>query len=295
MKKIFFYATLLWLFACNHQNEDGFSASVIAEGTAIKLSPQTGGQVLDIRFEEGTRVQAGDTLAVLDTEKLSYQLEQVQANVADVQAQKGIAATNLQKARDEAVYAKTRFIRVNDLYKQNAATEQMRDDAEINATRAESSMRSAQQMLASLDTRQAALQAQVNLLQKQISDATLISPLDGTVTTQYYQLGETVPTMAPMLEIINLQEMWAKVYVTETMLPAINIGQEAQISMDGTDENLVGRVAWISPRAEFTPKNILTEESRTGLVYAVKIDIDNPQGLLKHGMPVAISLPLVKK
>ncbi|MCI0693729.1 HlyD family efflux transporter periplasmic adaptor subunit [candidate division KSB1 bacterium] len=84
--------------------------------------------------------------------------------------------------------------------------------------------------------------------------------------------------------------MWTKVYVSETYLPQIKIGQPAQVKIDGTDQTLEGTVAWISAKAEFTPKNILTEESRTALVYAVKINIENPTRVLKHGMPVSIVL-----
>lgn len=291
MRRAWLCMGVLYLFACNQSDDAEFSASVIAEGTAIKLSPQTGGLVLDIRFEEGSSVQPGDTLAIIDTEKMGYQLEQLSANLDELSAQREIAETNLQKARDENAYAQTRLTRAEELFQKNAATEQMRDDVKINATRAAAAVRAARQTLASLDTRQAALQAQRKLLQKQISDGTLISPIGGTVSVKYYHTGETVPVMAPLLEVIDLTEMWAKIYLTETMLPKIKIGQQAKIAIDGTRETLSGRVAWVSPKAEFTPKNILTEETRTGLVFAVKIDIDNPDGLLKHGMPIAVSLP----
>ena len=87
-----------------------------------------------------------------------------------------------------------------------------------------------------------------------------------------------------------MSKVWTKVYVSELLLPKINTGDEVEIFIDGIDDTKTGEVSWISPKAEFTPKNILTDETRTSLVYAVKVIIDNPDKILKHGMPVKVVL-----
>jgi len=92
------------------------------------------------------------------------------------------------------------------------------------------------------------------------------------------------------VEIINLDEVWVKIYVSETMLPEIKVGQKVVVRPDGSSKKLEGKISWISPKAEFTPKTILTPETRTSLVYAVKILIPNQDKILKQGMPVEIHL-----
>jgi len=164
------------------------------------------------------------------------------------------------------------------------------DDLKLNYDRAKTALETAQQNLQTLNSREKSLAAQGKLLQRQINDATITAPIAGTITTRYYDQGEIIPLNAPFVEIIDLSKMWAKVYVSETFLPRIKIGQPAEIKIDGVEQSQSGVVSWISAKAEFTPKNILTQESRTALVYAVKITIDNPEQVLKHGMPVSITL-----
>jgi len=288
---LLFLLPAMVLFAgCRSKTDSAFTASVIIEGTAIKVAAQTGGYLLNVRVDEGDRVELGETLAVVDTEKLGYQLDQVHANLEELAVQQQIAESNLRRAKDDFEYARTRYTRMQELYQQNAATEQARDDGKINYDRAQTGYETARQNLEALLSRRKALEAQGKLLRRQMNDASVKSPLAGTVTTRYFKTGETIPPNAPVVEIIDLTEMWTKVYVSEKYLPQLRLGQDAVIQVDGTDQALHGKVAWINNKAEFTPKNILTEESRTALVYAVKVEVDNPNGVLKHGMPVTVTL-----
>jgi HlyD family secretion protein len=282
--------TVLLLMGCKKKNNSSFEASAIIEGTAIKVAAQTGGYLLKLNVDEGDDVNSGDTLAIVDAEKLSYQLDQAQANLDEINVQHRLATTNLRRAQDDYGYAKTKYERYLELFQKSAASQQVLDDSKIAYDRAGTALESAKQNLQSIASREKALEAQTKFLQRQINDAIVKAPISGTITTRFYDAGETIPSNAPLVELIDLSKMWTKVYVSETYLPQIKIGQNAQIKIDGTTQTLTGTVAWISAKAEFTPKNILTEESRTALVYAVKINVDNPNGILKHGMPVSIAL-----
>jgi len=292
MKKIFagVLPTLIVLTSCGENDDSTFQASAIVEGTAVKVAAQTGGYLLQVLVEEGQAVQVGQTIAVVDTEKLGYQVDQVEANLQDLAAQRRIAMANVQRAKEDHEYAKTKYNRFLDLFQKNAATQQALDDSKIAYDRARTALESSEQNVQSFGSKEKSLGAQSKLLRRQINDAVVKAPLGGTITTRYYDMGETIASNAPLAEIIDLSKMWAKVYVSETFLPKIKIGQTAQVKIDGVDQTLSGTIAWVSAKSEFTPKNILTEESRTALVYAVKITIDNPDGVLKHGMPVSITL-----
>jgi HlyD family secretion protein len=288
--RAFALLAILLLMGCGNGNNSNFHASAIVEGTSVKVSAQTGGYLQQVLVEEGQVVQVGQAIAVVDTEKLGYQLEQVEANLQDLRTQRRIAAANVQRAREDFEYAKTKYNRFRDLFQKNAATQQALDDAKNAYDRVSTVRESSEQTLESFGSKEKGLEAQAKLLRRQISDAVVKAPISGTVTTRYFDAGETIAPNAPLAEIIDLCRMWAKVYVSETLLSKIKIGQSTQVQIDGAAQTLGGVVAWISAKSEFTPKNILTEESRTALVYAVKINIDNPDGVLKHGMPVSITL-----
>lgn len=292
MKRVLKYSVLLFplLASCAKQNRSTFEASAIVEGTAIKVAAQTGGYLMQVLVREGDDVTLGQTIAVVDTEKLSYQLEQVQAGLEELAVQKRLAETNIRRAKEDFDYAQTRYERFLDLFQKNAASEQSRDDAKINFDRAQTAYEVARQNLQVLAGKGKGLEAQGKLLRRQINDGTVKAPLNGTITTCYYDAGETIPPNAPLVEVIDLTEMWTKVFVSETYLAKIKIGQPARVKIDGAEQTLSGAVAWLSPKAEFTPKNILTPESRTALVYAVKITIANPDKILKHGMPISVLL-----
>ncbi len=114
--------------------------------------------------------------------------------------------------------------------------------------------------------------------------------MTGVITNKYYEPGEAVPPLAPIAEVISLEQVWVKIYLSETMLPQIKTGQEVKVKIDGSNQTLVGTISWINSKAEFTPKTILTPETRTSLVYAAKVLIPNKDYILKHGMPVEIHL-----
>ncbi|MFQ5709264.1 MAG: HlyD family secretion protein [bacterium] len=285
----FLLVPLIFL-ACGNGEANRFTASGIVEGTSVKVAAQTGGLILELYFDEGQDIARDQVIAVIDTEKLVYQWQQIQAALEEVSVQQKINVNIQAKAQADFDHIDKKYQRYQELYRKKSVSEQLLDDLKQAYHAAKTQLENSQQNLRLVESKQKGLQAQSKLLRRQIRDATITAPLSGTVTTKYYEAGETVPTGAPVVEIIDLEKMWTKVYVSETLLAKIKVGQQVEIRIDGTAKTLAGRVSWISPKAEFTPKNILTDENRTSLVYAVKVDIDNPDKLLKHGMPVEVAL-----
>jgi HlyD family secretion protein len=111
------------------------------------------------------------------------------------------------------------------------------------------------------------------------------APIGGTVTTKLVDAGELVAPRTPLAVISDLENAWANVYVGEPMVPALKLGQPVTLITDAGQE-LAGSITYISPRAEFTPRNVQTAEERSKLVYRIKVTVDNREGILKPGMPV---------
>jgi len=94
------------------------------------------------------------------------------------------------------------------------------------------------------------------------------------------------------VSVVDLDHAWANIYIDEPLVPRLRLGQPATIFTDAGGAGLAGTVTFISPKAEFTPRNVQTAEERSKLVYRIKVSVDNTQGILKPGMPVEAEVPL---
>jgi HlyD family secretion protein len=138
--------------------------------------------------------------------------------------------------------------------------------------------------IAEAQVRQA--EAAVRLVDAQIAQLTLTAPMSGVVTSRSAQAGETAKAGAPLLTVANLDEVRLVIYIPEDRVAQINVGQEAQVTVDSFPTQVfVGHVSNIAGKAEFTPRNVQTQEERVNLVFAVKVTIPNPDHKLKLGMP----------
>ena len=120
-----------------------------------------------------------------------------------------------------------------------------------------------------------------------------MSALAGVVTEKLVEVGEVIAPRTPVAVLVDLDRAWADVFVPEPAVPRLRLGQAARIFTDAGGAPVAGTVTYISPRAEFTPRNVQTAEERSKLVYRVRISVDNRDGVLKQGMPVEAELPVV--
>ncbi len=314
MKKIIlvlltFTAGLFW--GCSSSsNKNKIEASGTIQATNVTVSAKVTGQIKKLFFNEGDLVKAGDTLMTIDHDLLSIQLQQAQAaeEAADAQLTllvQGARSEDIKQAQDGLKQAQANFElaqsnrnRNEKLYHAKSITQQQWDDVMAKYDIANAQLNSAKENLkkiknlarpeeikqakANLDSRIAA----VNLLKKNISDSYVTAPIDGFVVKKFIEAGESVAPLSSLVMISNLNYVDLEIYIPETQLGEIKLGQQARVKVDSyPNKTFSGKVIYISPDAEFTPKNIQTKDERTKLVYAVKIHIHNPQYDLKDGMP----------
>ena len=306
----------LALSACSPGPAAGpIRASGTLETVEVNVSAKVPGQIITMKADEGLIVKAGDVLAVIDREALDIQLRQAEAGVALAEAQlalllKGARAEDI-RAAEEAVtqaeaslaQAESDFGRLDRLFASASVTRKQRDDAETRLTLARAQAATAREALGKarrlarpeeVDAARARLEqarAQADLLDKQIADCTVAAPLAGTVTRAPLEAGETASVGSVVATIARLERVHVKVYLTELEVPSVRLGQPASVSVDAfPGRTFPGTVTWISPAAEFTPKNVQTKEDRVKLVFAVKVEMDNPDGLLKPGVYADVEL-----
>ncbi|NOX36882.1 MAG: efflux RND transporter periplasmic adaptor subunit [Calditrichaeota bacterium] len=280
---------LLFLINCQTGNRGQRYISVV-EGTAIQVPAMIGGRIAAMAVQTGEDVKAGDTLAIIDTTDLHLNRRELQAALAELDIREQIARTTVRARKTDYDYVRQRFERIQALFQNESVPRQQLDDAYNRLQGAESAFQTARQNLQRIQAERQRLMARLAILEKKLRDAIIRAPVSGTIVTRYFEQGEAVAPMQPIVEIIDLSMMRAKIYVSVRQLPGIRTGQRARVFVDGIDTPLSASVEWISARAEFTPKNILTPETRTSLVYAVRVLIPNPERILKHGMPVEIEL-----
>jgi len=304
------FSALILLSCHNNKNAGVISASGTIEAIEVTVSSKTSGQVEKMLVDEGVLVKNGDTLAVIDSDSLKIQLNQAQAGVdlAESQLQllvKGariedirLAEEALKQAEANLRIAREDRERIRNLYEKQSATAKQNDDAEARYTVARAQYDAAQQALQKwrkyarpeeIKSAQARLDQAIagrNLLKKTISDSTITSPASGIITHKIVEQGEFVGPGTPLLTIADLSEVHLNIYITEMELGKVRLGQEAEVTIDSyPGRAFPGKVIFISPEAEFTPKNIQTKEERVKLVYRVKIQIPNQENILKPGMP----------
>lgn len=283
------------LASCSGENGKAIEASGTIEGTDITISTEIAGRVRDVRVVEGVRVRRGDTLVIIDDTDYRLQLRQAEANAAAAAAQYRLALEGTRKedlAQAEAAYksAETDYHRMKELLAAQTITQKQYDDAYTRYVAAQQTYQKLERGLRPAEieiarARRDQALAQADLLRKKVSDCYILAPSEATVTLKGVEPGELVLPGRSVMRLTHLDIVKLVIYVNEHQLPNITLGQPADVSIDGSEKTFSGRVAYISPTAEFTPKNVQTKEERTKLVFAVKIEVPNPDGALKPGLP----------
>lgn len=292
MSKLSILIIILILFlsiSCSDNSAEHQYTGVL-EGTSVQVPALTPGQITQIPVNTGELVKKGQLLAMVDSIDLIYQREQLVATLQELEIQTEIAQSNLSRANKDYTYLKTKQDRIANLYKSQSTTKQNLDDITNSLQTSQTAVSNARNALGSIAAGKKQVEAKIKSVNKRINDTKIIAPTGGIITNLYYEEGEAVPLFGSLLEIIDTKKMEVKIYISETRLSQVRYGQQVSVSVDGLDKTLDGTVIWVSPKAEFTPKTILTPNTRTSLVYAVKISITNEEGILKHGMPVVINL-----
>lgn len=314
---------------CRGQASDGpRRGSGYVEATEVRVAPEVSGRILEIAVREGDRVSAGAIIARLDDTDTSLALRRAQAerdqaaaqlrllqagarseDIRQASAQLESAQADVQAAEAELQSARADLSRFEALLASNAGSRKQRDDAatrvavsgaRVNAARERA--RAAAEGLARLKAgaraeeisaaraRVAAAEAQIASVRQNQKDATLVSPVSGFVTAKLADAGEVIARGVPIVTITDLDHAWANVYVDEPLVPQLKLGQAVTLVTDA-GQRVPGSITFISPKAEFTPRNVQTAEERTKLVYRIKVTTDNRDGVLKTGMPVEAEIP----
>jgi HlyD family secretion protein len=281
----------------------------------VNLGFRVSGRILEVNRDEGDAVKAGEILARLDDEPYRREAEESRAQVASLRArlqlmESGNRPQEIAQARallrEREVTATNAAItgkRTEELFATRAVSIQERDDAQARSREADARVNSAREQLSLLeagfrteDIAQAKAElarAEANLAaaELRIQDTVLKAPSDGVILTRAQEPGAVLQPGATVLTLSLVRPVWVRAYVSEPDLGRIHPGLKVEVRSDSRPgQPYQGQIGYISPRAEFTPKNVETAELRTSLVYRLRVVVENPDDALRQGMPVNVTV-----
>jgi HlyD family secretion protein len=290
------------------ENQLTLSGNIEAHESLVSF--KVPGRIIDLPVEEGQWVERGTLLARLDD--ADYR-QKVRIDEANVHVRESNLALTLAGTREQEMKAlqqtmldaqadlqqkKLDYDRAQHLFSKEEISAQDRDRADTALKRAEATFRAAQQryneavegsrkediVIARANLAEA--NANLGLSRVNLGYTILRAPSAGVITVRQAELGEVVVAGTPVVTLADLDHIWLRAYIAETDLGRIHWGQDATITTDTyPGKQYRGRISFISPDAEFTPKSVQTYKERVTLVYRIKIDVENPNHELKLGMP----------
>ena len=259
-------AAILLVRYLRHERDDGtLLLSGTVEVTEVNLGFKAAGRLSALVVDEGQRVMKGDRLAELDSAEMKNIVAQNRAAVEVVEAEQ-------ERSRKD-------YERAVALVEKEVIPPQQLDAAK----------KSYDATIAQLRQTRAALAAS----QDRLRDTVITAPVSGVVLRKNSEAGETVAAGAAVYSLGDLENPWIRVYVKEDKLGLVKLGQKAEVMTDSfPNKTYLGIVTMISSEAEFTPKNVQTQEERVKLVFALKVSVKNENGELKPGMPADVKIIL---
>lgn len=317
-KKVFISIFLIILFCVAgyklyKQQEDALVYTGTVEVTKVDITTKTNGYIDFLQAKEGDTIAKGALVARIDQADSSVQLERdtlalEKAKVQLMDLEKGarieeINAATASTAAMDSVYQKALadYQRYQELYNSDVVAKQSLDNAKSAYEVAYQNLQAAKEneKLVLAGNRSDVILAQKIEVERltavlkasklNYQDHNVYSPINGVVLTKNFEAGEYVGVGNSLFTLGDLSDCWVKIYIPSTEIGKVKLKEEVKVFVDAYPERIfVGRVKEISEKAEFTPRQSITKNERTNMVFAVKIAVENTEGILKPGMPMDV-------
>jgi HlyD family secretion protein len=257
------------------------------EATEVIISSETNGRILQFEKDEGSQIEKGEIIALIDTilphlqkAELDAGMKSVRTRISSIMAQNDILDQQI-------VNLNVNIARIEKMLKDDAATQKQYDDLTGQVAVLKKQIIANNTQKASVASELAVYESKKATLNEQITRSCVKSPIKGTIIEKYAEAGEVTALGKPLVKIADLSVIKLKVYVSGAEMGRIKTGQQCTVRIDDGVKgyrNFSGVISYVSDKAEFTPKIIQTKEERVTLVYSVNINVVN-DGTLKSGMP----------
>ncbi|TKW61129.1 MAG: HlyD family efflux transporter periplasmic adaptor subunit [Blastochloris viridis] len=247
------------------------------EAQSIDVATRYAARVSTMPVEEGQMVAAGDVVAELDLGDLSASLNGAEANVRAREQQRAAAESAVKQAQSALSLAEKEFARVDALAKDKAVSQSRRDQALNERQSAAANVDSAKQNLAGASEAIGVAQAEVDRLKDLLTDRNLRAPKEGRILYKLAEPGEVIPAGGKVVTLLDLKNVYMSIFLPANEITRMRLGAEARIVLDALPGAVIpAYVSYISPEAQFTPRQVETRSEREKLTFRVKVRIPAP-------------------
>jgi HlyD family secretion protein len=289
-------ATALAVLAWQHLQEPGLPEGIASgngrlEATQVDITTKFAGRLAELTVREGDDVASGQLLARMDVRELEAELHQAQAQVTQAEKQRSVAQAVILQRNSEVTLAEKNLDRSRELYEnQNISIEQLQQ-SETAVQTARAALSAARAELALAGAAIDAARARVESVHTRIDDGALKTPLAGRVLYRLAEPGEVLPAGGKVLTVLDLTDAFMTIFLPTLQAGRLRIGDEARIVLDAIPEYTIpATVSFVSPEAQFTPKEVETRTEREKLMFRVKVRID-PALLARHSAIMKTGVP----
>lgn len=279
---VFALAAIGWFFWDQNTGglPDGFaSGNGRLEADQIDISSKIPGRIAEIRASEGQLVQAGDVLAVMDTRELEAQLARVRADTARAASQVEEVRAMIELRRAERALAEDEFNRASQLAERGVNSQSVADQKKTRLATSEAALNAALAQLNTAERGVEAANALVAQYETQVADATLVAPVLGRVLYRLAQPGEVLGGGGKVITLLDLSQVYMELFLPADQAMRTGLGAEARIRLDSIPFAIPAYVSFVSPEAQFTPRQVETASEREKLMFRVKVRL--PEELVK--------------
>jgi len=273
------------LISCNKNNDkaDGYGNF---EATEVTISAEANGKIEYLKLEEGDILEPKNQVGLIDTTQLYFNKQQLIASKSTVYSKSANVLSQIKVLQEQLKTTLIEKKRIQNMFVENAATKRQVDEIDGKVSVIQEQIKSVQTQNAPIVNEVKSIDVQIEKINDQIQKSKIFNPIKGTVLAKYSEPNEVTAFGKPLYKIADISEMILRVYISETQLSQIKVGQNVTVKIDAEKEmkSFPGTISWIASSAEFTPKVVQTKEERVNLVYAVKVNVKN-DGSLKIGMP----------
>jgi len=243
------------------------------EADQTDIATKYPGRILSVNVKEGDLVEIGQVVATMDVKDIEAHREGAEAQLAEAREAVQEARAGLAKSQSDLEFREAEYSRALSLVGSGAMSQRATDQRKMARDVAKSGVKAALARLRTLEKGVEAYEAGLKEIDTQLEDSSLASTIHGRVLYRLAEPGEVIGAGGKILTLVNLTEIYMETFLAADQVRLVALGSDARIIIDGLDFAIPAIVSFVSPEAQFTPKQVETLEERQKLMFRLKLRI----------------------
>ncbi|MGE5340808.1 MAG: HlyD family secretion protein [Candidatus Omnitrophota bacterium] len=286
----FLVFTLITVPNCSKKDMGVIRAPGMVDGDIITSKSAIAGTIQQMDIVEGQKITRGQLIAEVDPDKIRNQLEELDIRTQQITIDSEKLTQEIRVQAADVQLLEKQVERFRRLKSQNAVSGESLETLELKLQRAQTALFNLKRSIEALTVQREQIRNKRDYLKLTLNDYFIKSPVDGVILEKFVSPGEQVFPGTAIADILDVSSLYVEIFIEENEMGRLKLNDRARIQPDGSPRALTGTLSYFGRKAEFSPKYIISEKERKSLLYQVKIKIQDPEGILKIGMPVTVTI-----